>query len=115
MISFLIGAALAAALSLPAIAESIAFRNPAQNIPVQCANAALVMQLADAATTRAILRRGGYERDPLFKGVVRSDLGAFAGAIALNYVVRRMLPHQACNVARIETLAVANNLGALRR
>ena len=112
-------AILALASTAPAQADTIEFRNPValvvQNRDVQCANAALVMQLADAATTRVILRNGGYERDPLARGAVRSDVGAFALAFVLNYAVRILIPHQACNVALVETLAVANNLGDLRK
>ena len=71
------------------------------------------MQLADVATTRAILDRGGYERDPLARPFVRTNVAAIASAVATNYLVRRFAPRQACNVARLETMAVANNLGAL--
>jgi hypothetical protein len=58
---------------------------------------------------------GGYERDPLAKPFVRSSAVAIASAVVTNLLVRRVIPHQACNVARLEVLAVANNLGVLRR
>jgi hypothetical protein len=104
-----------------ASAETVGFRNPiadgAQRLAT-CGNALLAAQFADALTTRAILRNGGYERDPLAVGVVRSGVGAYGSAIVLNALARfvtRNHPQTMCYLAGIETAAVANNLRILGR
>ena len=106
-----------------ASAETIGFRNPiADTHAVQrlatCGNALLASQFADALTTRAILRNGGYERDPLAMGVVRSDVGAYGSATVLNVLARfvtRNHPQTMCYLAGMESAAVANNLRILGR
>jgi hypothetical protein len=102
---------------LPAKAESVGFRNPiVTQEKATCATILLGVQLADAATTREILGRGGYERDPLAKPFVRSNFGAFA-AVAVTNTVARILTHRhpslMCVVAGGESMAVVNNVRVL--
>jgi hypothetical protein len=104
---------------LPAKAESVGFRNPiVTQEKATCANIMLGVQLADAYTTRSILREGGYERDPLARGLVRSDVGAYASAIVLNVAARYAFhrhPAYMCYTAALESAAVLNNLNVLER
>jgi hypothetical protein len=103
-------------------AQTLGFRNPVTTVEVKssCANVLLGIQLADALTTRAILGRGGYERDPLARPFVRSNFGAYA-AVAVTNTVARSLTHRhpslMCAVAGVESIAVVNNvrvLGAMK-
>lgn len=115
----LIGATLVAALSSSALADepvTIAFRNPVQPKAASnagCSIAAGVLQIGDFATTRDIIRAGGYERNPLVPA--KSNLGAalyFAGTYLL---VRRLAPRAMCGLAVMEAAADANNVRALAR
>jgi hypothetical protein len=105
--------------TLPAKAESVGFRNPiVTQEKATCANIMLGVQLADAYTTRSILRQGGYERDPLARGLVRSDVGAYVSTIVLNVAARYAFhrhPAYMCYAAALESAAVFNNLNVLER
>jgi hypothetical protein len=100
-------------------AQTLGFRNPVTIVGVKssCADVLLGVQLADAATTREILGRGGYERDPLARPFVRSSFGAFA-AVAVTNTVARILtyrrPSLMCVGAGVESIAVVNNVRVLR-
>ncbi len=75
-------------------------------------------QLADAYTTRTVILRGGYERDPLAKPFVRSNAGAYGVALFANVVARivtRRSPSLMCVAAGIESIAVANNIRVIGR
>jgi hypothetical protein len=92
------------------------------SLPVagRCDDAATVLpwQIADALTTRLVLSRPcGYERDPLARGVVRSDLGAVAGAVVTNLVMRKFVRrHSAFRIAiGTEATLVASNLANYER
>jgi len=109
-----------------ASAETVGFRNPIADghrsgsfgQTLTCGNLLAISQFADALTTRAILRNGGYERDPLAMGVVRSDVGAYGSAIVLNVLARfvtKKHPQTMCYLAGMESAAVANNLRILGR
>jgi hypothetical protein len=103
------------ALAIVALAAVAAAPMPAR---ADDAAKLLPWQIADALTTRAILSHPcGYERDPLVRPFVRSDLGALAGAVVTNLLVRRFV-HQRRGL-RIaigtEQAAVANNLATLER
>ena len=100
-------------------AETLGFRNPivAQE-KATCANVLLAVQLTDAATTRGILARGGYERNPLARPFVQSNIGAYTSAIVANVIARivtRHSPSLMCVAASVEFLAVANNVRVLDR
>lgn len=106
-----------------ASAETVGFRNPitdthaVQNLAT-CGNALLAVQFADALTTRAILHNGGYERDPLAAGAVRTGVGAYGSAIVLNALARYVTkkhPQTMCSAALVEGAAVGNNLRTLGR
>jgi hypothetical protein len=78
----------------------------------------LPYQLADAITTRVLLRRPcTFERDPLARPAVRSDLGAVASAVVLNLAFRRFGAKRGFLriVAGTEALAVANNVRDIAR
>ena len=52
------------------------------------ANVLLVLQAADDATTRSIIEHGGYERDPLARGLVRSNWGMVVSTLVFNALTR---------------------------
>jgi hypothetical protein len=106
-------------MTLPATAETVPFRNPivAQE-SATCANVFLAVQLSDALTTRAILEKGGYERDPLARPFVRTTAGAIASAVVINVAARYILhrhPSLMCYSALADSIAVANNIRVLGR
>ena len=103
----------------PAKAETLGFRNPivAQE-RATCANVLLGVQLADAYTTRVILSKGGYERDPWLRPLVSSNIGAYGSAVAINILARLLTRHSQslmCVAAGVESLAVANNIRVLEK
>ena len=124
----LLTGALFLSLALPANAEQVAFRNPVHDEDIQpqhnavarCANYALSMQLADAVTTRAFLTNGSgaFERDPIAKPFVQSNLTAIGSALIINVGARLLFRHSApalCGLGVMETAAVVNNIRVLTR
>jgi hypothetical protein len=104
----------------PAKSESLGFRNPVVAVQkvASCANVMLAVQLTDAYTTRRIVQSGGYERDPLAKPLVSSNIGAYGSAALLNILARSLTRHTPwvmCAVAGVESLAVVNNFIVLGR
>jgi hypothetical protein len=83
-------------------------------VPVRADEAAklLNLQLADAISTRILLQHPcAYERDPLTRGFVRSDLGALGSAIVTNLLARKWGNRGFFRIASgAEGLAVANNI-----
>ena len=83
-------------------------------IPAQADEAAklLNLQLADAISTRILLQHPcAYERDPLTRGLVRSDLGALGSAIVTNLLARKWGNRGFFRIASgTEALAIANNV-----
>jgi hypothetical protein len=83
-------------------------------IPVQADDAAklLNLQLADAVSTRILLQHPcAYERDPLARGLVRSDLGALGSAIVTNLLARKWGNRGFFRIASgAESLAVVSNI-----
>jgi hypothetical protein len=103
------------ALAIVALAAVAAAPMPAR---ADDAAKLLPWQIADALTTRLVLSRPcGYERDPLVRGVVRSDLGAVAGAVVTNLVMRKFVRrHSAFRIAiGTEATLVASNLANYER
>ena len=101
----------------------IAFRNPVAdapqaNVAARCGNAMLAAQLADAMTTREIMERpGGYERDPLARPFVHSNLSEFGAAIVTNVAARALFhraPRVMCGIGVAEVPFVVNNLEVLK-
>lgn len=89
-------------------------QSPEQPSPTTLANQLLGTQLADAITTRILLQEPNtFERDPIAKPFVRTNLGALAGVIVTNAIVRLVFHHspQVLQAAqRVEEGAVLNNL-----
>jgi hypothetical protein len=82
-------------------------------------NQLLGVQIADAITTRSLLEYPGcYERDPLAKPFVHSDIAIGAMVVVTNVVARRLFRH-APGVLRIlagvDAVAVGNNVRVLSR
>lgn len=76
------------------------------------ANVQIPFLIGDDLTTRSILAHGGYERNWLTKGVVRSNWGIALSSVAIN-VLERLLFKHAPNITRaftgLEINATVNN------
>ncbi len=83
------------------------------------ANALLAAQLADAVSTRALLRQpGAFERDPLARPFVRSDVTAIGAAVVANFIARAIFRHRPATMrvfAGIVAVAVGNNVRGILR
>jgi hypothetical protein len=83
------------------------------------ANELLAVQIADAVTTRSLIERPWcYERDPLAKPFVRSDVTIAATVVVTNLIARRIFRHAPAVLrvlAGVDAVAVANNVRILSR
>ena len=84
------------------------------------ANVALVLNVADMATTRALFIRSPYafERNPIARPFVRSDAAALGYAVATNLIGRFLLRHAPKAFRFIDALEVGcllNNARVLSR
>lgn len=86
--------------------------------PAVAANALLLLQAGDDLTSRSVMLHGGYERDPLARGIVRSNAGVIISTLALNLAARllfRHAPHVTEAFAGVEAAAIVNNARVIRR
>ena len=86
------------------------------NVP---ANTLAVLQAADCATTASIIRKGGFERDPIARGIGASRSLPLclleAGAINIGFRFLDKNPHHTATkiAGAIELIAVGNNARVL--
>ncbi|MBV9648443.1 MAG: hypothetical protein JO043_13330 [Candidatus Eremiobacteraeota bacterium] len=71
-------------------------------------------QAVDCITTIAVLRSGGFERDPLAVPFTRSALTEIGAAAALNIVARRFVPvHILRTVVNVYPVILLGNVHAM--
>jgi len=82
------------------------------------ATALLLLQAGDDLTTRSVMQHGGFERDPLARGLVRSNWGTIVGSLVVNAGARLLFRHAPRAIkagAAVEAAAIVNNARVLRR
>jgi hypothetical protein len=110
---------------LAALALVLAVLDPVVVLPpvqadesASAATALLLLQAGDDLTSRSVMVHGGYERDPLARGLVRSNWGIVVGTLVANAGARllfRRAPHVIEGFAGIEATAIVNNARVLSR
>jgi len=76
-------------------------------------NALAVEQTIDVVTTMAVLKGGGYERDPLAAPFTHSAAAQLGAAMALNLVARRMPVRLLKTVVYVYPVILLGNVRAL--
>jgi hypothetical protein len=123
----IMGAVLVSALNSPALADDVevpvAFRNPVAATSTSSADRAadmlLVAQLADAVSTRTMLRNPrAFERNPILRPFVRSDAGAMGVVLVTNALARLAFRHAPIvldGLAALEAGCFVNNLRVMAK